>query len=390
MTLLSPHKNNLLEQLGRVDDPVQLERLIPLLEQEIHANNLSGTAVTEALIRLYGRSDDAGLCSRIKRLQNRLRLKTFLGHDPLVAPGVTAGADSASLWDELRELKKVWQQATGKTDFEDEYEVLEKIGSGGMSVVYLVRRRSDDTRLAAKFLNKRFFDSLKIIQRFRRECRVCLELKHPRIIRVDEAGEHDGTGFMIMEYLPLGGADKLLTDPGFSPVIAFQVVIQAAEALDAIHKQGIIHRDLKLANLLIEEYQPEFEKIVVKLADFGCCRDNSAEELTKVGTTMGTEQYMAPEQLQNAADVDFKADLFSLGALIYRLFSRKYFPVGNYDLLHTLNTVLPRELDTLVSLCLNQCPEDRPESAVAIVKELEQIFTVYQQNKRRHSAKTWR
>lgn len=390
MSKLSPHKNSLLKQLGRVNNPAELERLIPLLEREIHGRNLSGTSVTEALARLYARSDDGRLCSRIKRLQNRLRLKQFLGRDPLAAPAAAGEQDRGSLWDELLELKKVWQQATGKTDFEDEYEVLKKIGSGGMSVVYLVRRRSDDTRLAAKFLNRRFFDSPKIIQRFRRECRVCLALDHPLIVRVVEAGEHDGAGFMIMEYLPLGGADQLLKDPGFTPAIAFQVVLQAAEALAVIHEQGIIHRDLKPANLLIEEYLPEKEQITVKLADFGCCSDASGEELTTIGTTMGTEQYMAPEQLHNAADVDFRADLFSLGALIYRFFSKKYFPVGNYASLHTLNPDLPVELDRLVDQCLQPVPDDRPEAAEAVAKELGQIFKLFLRDQRQHPAGTWR
>ncbi|WP_457575581.1 serine/threonine-protein kinase [Desulfomarina sp.] len=379
MNTLSSHKNNLLKQLGRVADPAQLDRLIPLLEQEIHANNLTGTAVTEALNRLYDRTDDAGLCARIKRLENRLRLKKFLGRDPLVAPAATGAEEGASLWDELRELKKVWQQATGKKNFEDEYEVLEKIGSGGMSMVYLVRRRSDGTRLAAKFLHKRFFDSQKVIRRFRRECRICLALRHEHIVRVIEAGEHDGAGFMIMEYLPLGGADQLLKDPGFSPAIAFQVAIQAAEALSVIHEQGIIHRDLKPANLLIADYLPEQEKISIKLADFGCCRDTTGEELTKVGSIMGTEQYMAPEQLQNAAGVDFRADLFSLGVLIYRLFSRKYFPVGDYPPLHRLNPALPRELDALVRWCTCHEPEKRPETAKLIRSRLEKSFSLLHQ-----------
>jgi len=370
---MEPRKRDLLRQLARVEDQAMLARLIPLLEQEIYEDGLDGSALEKALAQLFARTDDPGLGSQIKRLQNRLRAKKIMGRDPLRPPPFSAGQSTAALWDELRELEKAWQEATGQSDFRDQYEVLKKIGDGGMSRVFLARRREDGREVAVKFLRRRFFASARVVERFRRECRVCLALDHPRIVRVFAAGEHEGGGFLIMEYLPLGSADRLLDDPGFSPAMAVQVAIQTAEALRIIHDRDIVHRDLKLANLLIADYQPEHSVVAVKLTDFGICRDRQSSRLTRTGEQMGTEMYMAPEQLQNAADVDWRADLYSLGALIYRLFARKYFAVGEYTPLHKLNPVLPPTLDELVSRCLRHQPDRRPQSALAIQRDLEQI-----------------
>ena len=378
----------LLGELARVDDPAQLERLVPLLDHEVRENNLESAALSEALAALFSRTTDPGLCGRIKRLQNRLRSRRFLGRDLLrpIPPGSGSGSDekkenkkkAKNLWDELRELKKSWRQATGQPDFDDLYEVREKIGDGGMSRVYLALRKNDTTLVAIKFLRRRFFASSGVVERFQRECRVCLSLDHPHIIRVFAAGEHEGGGFLVMEYLPLGGGHRLLTDPGFGPAMALQVATQSAQALQVIHDRGIIHRDLKPANLLIADYQPEHGTIVVKLTDFGICRDKTPQQLTKTGDTMGTDLYVAPEQLQNAAGVDFRADLYSLGVLIYRLFSRKEYPVGCYTPLHELRPSLPPELDTLVAQCLRHNPDKRPASALEINQRLQKISLLLQ------------
>jgi len=364
---VSARKTELLKQLSLVKDTATLDRLVPLLDQELSVNTLDIPVLAEVLTGLYTTTDDPGLCALVKRLQNRLRTKKMLGRDLLrqVSAPMTQNEQDA-LWEELNELKKSWQQATGKPDFDAIYEVLKEIGNGGMSVVFLARRRSDEKKVAVKFLRRRFFTSTTVTERFRRECRVSLSLDHPRIIRVFEAGEHDGGGFLVMEYLPLGGAHRLLDDPGFSIDIAFQVAIQAAEALQVIHEKDIVHRDLKLANLLIADYQPENSSVTIKLTDFGICRDKTNKQLTETDSTLGTELYMAPEQLQSAAGVDFRADLYSLGVLIYRIFSRKYFPVGEYTPLHKLNPALPQTLDNLVTQCLRHDPAKRPASAVEI------------------------
>lgn len=365
-------KTGLLKHLARIDDLAALERILPLLDRELRQNNLDGGLVDKALQQLYARSTDPGLCSRIMRLRNRLRARKILGRD-LLQPLDDSAVDGTTLWDELRQLEKVWQQATGQPDFTAKYKILEKIGSGGMSTVFLGLRRHDRQQVAIKFLRRRFFDSERVQQRFRRECEICPGLDHPRIVRFFEAGEHDGGGFLVMEYLPLGGADRLLSDPGFSPAIACRVALQAAEALQVIHDRGIIHRDLKPANLLLAEYQPEKSHVSIKLTDFGVCRQQAAGGLTNTGDSLGTEMYMAPEQLQNAADVDFRADIYSLGALIYRLFSRKYFPVGEYAPLNTLNPDLPAAMNDLVRSCLRHQPEKRPASAAEVRQQLQQM-----------------
>jgi serine/threonine protein kinase len=238
-----------------------------------------------------------------------------------------------------------------------------------MSVVFRARRLADGADVAIKFLRRKHFSSPAVTARFRRECRVSMELCDHSIVRVFEAGEYEGGGFLVMEYLPLGGVDGLLQATELNPAVSFSIAIQTAEALAVIHKKKIVHRDVKFSNLLIESWNQETGEIKLKLSDFGICKELATEGLTRTGNTLGTDFYISPEQLAAPAEVDARADIYSLGVLIYRIFSKK-FPTGEYRALSQLNPALPEELDKLVKKCLQQEPECRPESAQVVAEEL--------------------
>jgi len=363
---------SLIKQLSQIQEPEMLHKAISLLHQEVQSGNLDETSLGDALQQLYQKSSDISLCTEIKRLQNRLRNRKILGRDLLRLSSPPLGdSERLALWKDLHALKGSYDGIVAESQsFEETYEVLEKIGDGGMSVVFRARRLTDGSDVAIKFLRRKYFSSPAVKARFRRECRVSMELRDPTIVRVFEAGEYEGGGFLVMEYLPLGGVDGLLHDPGLTSIVSFLIAIQVAEALAVIHKRNIVHRDVKLSNLLIESWNQDSADIKVRLSDFGICKELAAEGLTRTGSTLGTDFYIAPEQLATPAEVDSRADIYSLGVLIYRLFSKKYFPTGEYQDLKQLDPTLPEELDLLVKKCLQQAPEHRPESAELVAQEL--------------------
>jgi len=189
------------------------------------------------------------------------------------------------------------------------YQILEKLGEGGMGVVYKAR----DTRLgrlvAIKFLAPRLADSPRARARFLREARIVSALNHPHIAVIHEAGECEGNLFLVFEYLPGG---NLITRAPHTLAQALEYAVQLAEALAAAHRHGIVHRDVKPANALFTEDD------TLKLADFGLARQTTDVRLTGTGTAVGTPAYMAPEQFQGA-NANTRSDVYSLGVVVHEL-----------------------------------------------------------------------
>jgi serine/threonine protein kinase len=202
------------------------------------------------------------------------------------------------------------------------YQVLDRLGSGGMGTVYKAQHRRMKRVVAIKVLAESVGQSEKCVQRFQREVEVIARLSHPNIVMAFDADEAEVGQFLVMEFVNGRDLDTEVAERGPLPIPeAVDCIVQAARALDYAHGQGVIHRDIKPANLLRDVSG------VVKVADLGLARLNDTFErpsapgaaLTQAGTIMGTVDYMPPEQAMGLADIDHRADVYSLGCTLHYL-----------------------------------------------------------------------
>lgn len=192
------------------------------------------------------------------------------------------------------------------------YKVLSRIGSGGMADVYLAEDELLGRRVALKLLHQRFAADQEFVERFRREASSAAGLSHPNVVAVYDRGEWDGTYYIAMEYLPGRSLKSVVREHGsLSPQDAIDITTQIVLALRFAHKRGIIHRDIKPHNVILDEEGR------AKVTDFGIARAG-ASDMTLTGSIMGTAQYLSPEQAQGHA-VTEASDLYAVGVVLYEL-----------------------------------------------------------------------
>ena len=193
------------------------------------------------------------------------------------------------------------------------YTILEKLGEGGMGVVYL----AEDTRLgrevAIKFLPSEASSTDENRQRFEQEARAAARLNHPNICTIHHFGEHEGRPFLVMEYIEGSTLRERLQERTLPVTEALEYATQILEALIKAHDAGIIHRDIKPGNIMVNADGH------IKVMDFGLAKlKGSAGEITKTGSTVGTMAYMSPEQIQGK-EVDHRADIFAFGVVLFEM-----------------------------------------------------------------------
>lgn len=273
-----------------------------------------------------------------------------------------------------------------------EYVLLEPIGEGGMGCVYKARHRRMQREVALKVLSPQVSDSAEDIERFQREVLAAAILNHPNIVTAYDASEHEGTDYLVMEYVEGIDLAQLVKEEGPLPIgRAVDYTIQAAYGLQYANRKGVVHRDIKPANLLLDK------EGTVKILDMGLARITrnpsmlnapgmgfiSSSHVTQVGGIMGTVDYMAPEQARDANAADHRSDLYSLGStLFYLLTNRHPFEgeswieklaakdVDDAPLISSFRPDIPELLTQLISSVLARDPEQRPQNGFALVQAL--------------------
>jgi serine/threonine protein kinase len=267
------------------------------------------------------------------------------------------------------------------------YEVLEHIASGGMAEVYKARDPEHDRLVALKLLPEHLADNPAILERFRREARSAARLAHKNIVSVYEWGQEESKYFLAMEYVEGKDLHDYITEKNhLDPQEAWVITVQAVRALDHACRQGITHRDIKPSNLLLSFR--DGHKLLVKLADFGLARELRAGDfrVTKDGTTVGTIDYMAPEQARDSALADVRSDIYSLGCTLYHMLAgQPPFPDGGlgeriYKHLQTevpdvrlFNRRVPAALWSVMKKMLEKDAADRYQSPEELLRALMHI-----------------
>ncbi|QDU97663.1 WD40 repeat domain-containing serine/threonine protein kinase [Lignipirellula cremea] len=292
----------------------------------------------------------------------------------------TAAMPEPSLADTLPEAKAAPEQTTTRLG---DYELLERIGRGGMGVVYRARQTSLGRMVALKTIRTgAVADDDEEVLRFRAEAEAAAALNHPGIVPVYQFGQADGQWFLSMELVQGGTLNDLLRDGPLEPQRAAALLETIAAAVAAAHAQGVVHRDLKPGNVLLGENGSP------RVTDFGLAKRTAADSgMTATGQILGTPSYMPPEQARG----DMKAvgpasDVYSLGAMLYCLVTGRP-PFQAANMLETLQQVqerepvsprdlnpsVPRDLQTICLKCLEKDPAKRYGSAQAMAEELQRF-----------------
>jgi len=248
------------------------------------------------------------------------------------------------------------------------YRVDRVLGEGGMGIVVAATHEQLDQRVALKFLLPSLAANQEVLQRFVREARAAVKIHSEHVARVLDVGSHEGTPYMVMEYLEGEDLAQVLADRGRLPgAEAVGLLLQACEAIAEAHAQGMVHRDLKPANLFLAR-RPS-GKPIVKVLDFGISKVGaSAKDAVITSTTamMGSPSYMSPEQLLSANTVDARADIWSMGVVLYELLAGKL-PFAAETMPELVAMVLQRGPDPLG----DRAPEVPPGLAAIVERCLQ-------------------
>ncbi len=289
----------------------------------------------------------------------------------IAKPADTAGKSSPTKGNGLDGLKQLGR-----------YTIIKKLGQGGMGTVFLATDTQLRRQVALKVLAKEKAENPTLVKRFKAEAQAAAALKHDNIVAIHDAGEADGFLYIALEFIDGTDAHSIVAKRGpMPPKRAMDVIRQTALALQHAHLQKIVHRDIKPSNLLIAKNG------LVKLADMGLARsvDESVEtNITRAGTTVGTVDYMSPEQARNSKAADIRSDLYSLGATWFHLLTgHPPFPEGS--MLNKLNAhsggarpdvrdeneSVSENISVMIKRLLAIKPEDRYQTPAELLEDLD-------------------
>jgi eukaryotic-like serine/threonine-protein kinase len=268
-----------------------------------------------------------------------------------------------------------------QTVVNDRYSISRTLGSGGMARVYLAHDEILDRDVALKVLREQFAEDGEFVERFKREAQNAAALSHPNIVQVYDRGKaRDDVSYIAMEYVPGGTLKERISWSGpLDPGVAASIALQIAEALNAAHERGVVHRDIKPQNVLLTATGD------AKVADFGIARAASATTISQRSVVLGTASYMSPEQAMGEP-VGPASDLYSLGVVLYEMLTGELpytaeSPVA-VSMKHVnepprppkeVNPRIPEGVNALVVKLLAKDPEDRYAGATELVEDLRRV-----------------
>jgi len=248
-------------------------------------------------------------------------------------------------------------------------QIIELIGAGGMGAVYKARQEGLDRVVAIKILPEEFGHDVKFALRFTREARTLAKLNHPNIVAMYEFGNVADTYYFLMEYVEGSTLRDVVKSRELAPEHALAIVPYLCDALQYAHDKGVVHRDIKPENILMSVDGS------VKIADFGLSRilgnESQQYSLTATHQVMGTPRYMAPEQLEGTHSVDHRADIYSLGVVIYEMLTGEL-PIGRFAA-PSAKVEIDVRLDDVVLRTLEKEPQRRYQRASQIKSDVQSI-----------------
>ena len=280
---------------------------------------------------------------------------------------------------ESRRLAKVAQKMTPGSMFADHYKIMDRIGEGGMSIVYDAKHAETDRRVAIKVLRDEHMVEEQSLARFRREARAMSAIQHANLVSIYDSGTTEfGLPYIIMDYLDGLNLEQHIACVDPSPSRLLSIFCQVCDALYAVHRKNLMHRDMKPSNIMVlSDMGPT---PIVKLVDFGIAKfmeNNPDNYITQPGRIFGTPEYMSPEQCKGG-QLDHRTDIYSLGCVMYEVFSGQQAFTGEnlYDILmlhvskypssdpfRANSNKLVQALEEPIFKCLEKSVDKRPQTA---------------------------
>lgn len=267
----------------------------------------------------------------------------------------------------------------GATVLGNRYEILRKIGDGGMAFVYQARDKLLNRIVAVKVLRPEFVDDQEFLVKFKREAEAVASLSHPNIVNVYDVGEDGKVHYIVMEYVDGQNLKEIIQDEGsLEEYTALDIAKQIARALSAAHRNGIIHRDIKPHNILISKDGRQ-----VKVADFGIAKAVSSSTMTNMGSVIGSVHYISPEQAKGK-HLTSNADLYSLGIVLYEMIIGRVPFSGDSPISIALKHInediaftdqdkinIPNSVRTIISKLTQKEPANRYQTAEELIEDIE-------------------
>ena len=253
------------------------------------------------------------------------------------------------------------------------YRLEKLVGKGGMGEVYKGIQVSLERTVAVKLLAAELAHDQTFVARFEKEAAALASLSHPNIVSIVDKGKHGDTYFLVMEFVDGQSLRELMRSPLMDAQSAMKIGLDICRGIEYAHSRGVIHRDLKPENILFDEQAGGIPKV----SDFGLAAFDRPDaqskfNVTETNVSMGTLSYMAPEQRVDAKSADHRADIYSLGVILYELAVGEV-PVGNYDPPSHRKPDLDKRLDAIVARCLKPDQADRYKSVADLIADLEPL-----------------